>query len=710
VLNDKLKIGSTFNYSMRESRASVQGYIWSADVFRAAQTPGNIPAYFPNSTKGYQETDPLKIGYFVPGDLYQNAAVIFDDFSNPVHNVASTLYAELEIIKGLNFKTLYGQNFTQNFRRNYTEQSMNPEGNPAKLDVSSNRNASTSVDNTLTFDRKIGSFNVNAMAGTSIVNMYSNRLQADRTGYPEGDPEGLRYLGFGAAASVVNSETASNVRLASYFGRVNLNYDEKYLLTASVRRDGSSRFHPDVRWGVFPSVSLGWRISEESFMKSIDWLDLLKIRGSWGQVGNQNVGSDYAYVSTVQSGTVNANNIATDQTFGLPLTRATGKVIWQRGNQKVTWETTTMANVGVDFGINKVNGTLEVFQNNTDDILLPANNPDIAGYFIGATQRVNAGKIQTSGLELSLNYGDKKGDFGYNIGANFTYSENEIVSLSANKFITGGSSNFKQVATSMSRAYVGDPIGSFYGFQTDGIFNTQAEVDAANANARDKAKQRAIAAGKPLTDAQAAAVYFIAAKTGPGDYKFKDNDGNGMIGDDDKANLGSGTPKIQFGLNFSCDYKAFDLALNMIGVGGVQIFSMLEPGLSDPSKWTKLTSVIDHWTPENLSQNSPRYTMTDPNKNLRASDRWIHDGSYFRFQNVILGYTLPANWSSKIGLSKVRAYVNVQNLYTITSYPFLDPEVIGSNSDGATTDTASGVDVGSAPTPRTIMLGLNINF
>jgi hypothetical protein len=445
-------------------------------------------------------------------------------------------------------------------------------------------------------------------------------------------------------------------------------------------------------------------------MKSIDWLDQLKIRGSWGQVGNQNVGSDYAYVSTVQSGTVNASNLATDQTFGLPLARATGKVIWQRGNEAVTWETTTMSNIGIDFGIKKISGTLEVFQNNTDDILLPANNPDIAGYFLGFTQKVNSGKIQTQGLEISLNYGDKKGDFGYNIGANFTYSENEIVSLSANKFIVGGTSNFKQVATSMSRAYVGDPLGSFYGFQTDGIFNTQAEVDAANANARDKAKQRAIAAGKPLTDAQAASVFYIAANTRPGDYKFKDNDGNGIIGDDDKANLGSGTPKIQLGLNFSCNYKAFDLALNMIGVGGVQIYSMIEPGLSDPSKWTKLTSIVDHWTPETLSQNSPRYTMTDPNKNLRASDRWIHDGSYFRFQNVILGYNLPAKWAHMVGLSKVRAFVNMQNIYTITSYPFLDPEVIGNNSDGATTDTASGVDTGSAPTPRTVTLGININF
>jgi len=445
-------------------------------------------------------------------------------------------------------------------------------------------------------------------------------------------------------------------------------------------------------------------------MSSIDWLDMLKIRGSWGQVGNQNVGSDYAYVSTVLSGTVHSSNLATDEAFGIPLARNTGKVIYQIGNRNLTWEATTMTNFGVDYGIKKVSGTVEVFRNNTDDILLAAQYPDIAGYFTGATAKVNTGKIQTQGIEFSLNYADNKGSFGYNVGAYFTYSENEIISLGQNTFVSGGSVTFKQVSSTMSKSFVGQPLGSFYGWQTDGIFNTQEEVDAANANARALAQERATAAGKPLTAAQLAATYYINARTGPGDYKFKDIDGNGMIQDADQTYLGSGLPKMQFGLNFSCNYKSFDFALNMLGVAGVQIHSMFEPGLSDPSKWTKLTSVIDHWTPDNKSQNHPRYTMSDPNKNLRSSDRWIHDGSYFRFQNIILGYTIPANWSRKIGVSSVRAYANLQNLFTITSYPFYDPEVMGTTANGATLDTAPGVDVGSSPTPRTTTFGITINF
>jgi len=707
ALKDKLKVGTTINYSSRESRNSTQGFIWSADLFRSVQVPGNIPAYFPNSDKGYQEVDAKKIAYFMPGDLYQNSAVIFNDISNPVHNIATTLYAELEILKGLNFKTLVGQNFSQTYNRNFEMGSLNPQGGDSRLDLASNRSFSTSWDNTLTFDKKINGLSVNLLAGINTTNFNTNQFSASRSGFPTGDPEGLRYLGFGNALTVVNGENASNVRLASYFGRVNLSYNDKYLLTATVRRDGSSRFYDANRWGVFPSFSTGWRISEEPFMKSISWLDMLKIRASWGKVGNQNVGTDYAYISSTRSGFVSQNS-STDQAFGVTPVRQTGKVILRRGNKDLVWESTAMTNIGLDYSIKKISGSVEYFNNYTSDILLDAQYPSIAGYY--ETQKVNSGEVRSQGFEFNLNYGDKKGDFGYDLGLNFTYAENEIMSLSTNKFVQGGNTIFKGITQSMSRSYVGDPIGSFYGWQLDGIFNTAEEVAAANLNARTKAQERATAAGKPLTDAELANVYHVHKNTAPGDYKFKDNNGDGIINDDDKANLGSGTPKFHFGLNFSCNYKAFDLSIGMLGVTGVQIYTMYEPALLQPHAFAKLSSIVDHWTPENQTTNFPRYTVSDPNKNLRSSDKWIHDGSYLRFQNIILGYTLPNKMLSKVGIDKLRAFVNVQNLYTLTSYPFLDPEVSGTSFDGATTDTASGVDVGSSPTPRTIMFGLNINF
>ena len=260
----------------------------------------------------------------------------------------------------------------------------------------------------------------------------------------------------------------------------------------------------------------------------------------------------------------------------------------------------------------------------------------------------------------------------------------------------------------MSRPYVGDPIGSFYGYNAIGIFNTQAEVDAANENARVKAK----ANNPALTDAQLAGIYYISPLTAPGDRIFEDRDGDGKITSEDEMNLGSGNPKFQFGLNLSADYKGFDLTANFSGSAGVQVYSMFEPALSLPGRFGSLSSIQDHWTPTNQTDNFPRYTMSDPNGNGRASNVWIHDASYVRLQNLVLGYTLPANLISKVGLGSLRMFVSAQNLLTITNYPFLDPEVISNDAylNNGSEDLSAGVDAGSAPMPTTVMFGINVKF
>jgi len=445
-------------------------------------------------------------------------------------------------------------------------------------------------------------------------------------------------------------------------------------------------------------------------MSSVGWLDLLKVRASWGQVGNQNVGNEYAYLSTVRSGyTKTWGDGDTDYALGTASTRNTGKVIWQRGNEAVTWETTTILNLGVDFSINAFDGSLELFRNNTTDVLLSSQIPDIAGYYPGTSQKVNSGEIQTQGVDFSLNYTKSVNKFTFNAGLNITYAQNEIISLSKNDYVASSSSqNYKQITGKISRSYVGDPIGSFYGWQTAGIFNTQTEVDAANKNARDIAKKN----NPALTDAQLAGIYYIHARTSPGDRIFEDTNGDGVITDKDQINLGCGNPKMQYGLNFSASYEGFDLSLNFIGVSGVQIYSMFEPALSLPGRFGSLSSMQDHWTPTNQTDNFHRYTMSDPNNNTRASDLWIHDGSYFRLQNLNFGYNLPANLVSKMGLGSLRVFANAQNLFTITKYPFLDPEVISNDAylGGGSVDLSAGVDAGSAPSPLTIMLGLNIKF
>jgi len=708
LLNDKLTVGSTINYTISESRGSTQGNIWFADIFKNSIMPGNIPAYNEDGTP-YQETDQDKIAYFMAGELYQNNVIDYVDYSNPTHKVFNSFYAELQIIKGLSFKSLLSQKYSQNYSRNYTLQSLNPEGNDASLGVSSSRSMTYSWDNTLTYNNKFGDLNVNALVGSNLYNTQYNGFSASRSSYPEGDPEALRYLNFGSADSQTNSESAYNVRMASYFGRINLNYKDKYLLTATVRRDGSSRFYEDVRWGTFPSFSLGWRISDEEFLSSLTWLDYLKLRAGWGQVGNQNVGSNYAYISSVRSGYVSAwGDGGTDAVFGEDGTRNTGRAIYERGNKNVTWETTTMTNIGFDYSIKGFNGSFELFKNNTNDILVDAQFPEFVGYYPGTSQKINGGEIETKGFDFNINYSKKAGDFSYTVGVNGSYSVNEIVSLNDQEYIEGASTNWNTVAYSMSRSYVGDPIGSFYGWQLDGIFNTQTEVDAANQTAREYAAQQ----DASLTQSELDGTYYISANTAPGDYKYKDLNGDGIITDEDKTYLGCGNPKFQFGINYNCDYKNFDMALNFTGVAGVKIYAMMEPGLTYAATFNSLSALKDHWTPENHTDNYPRLTISDPNKNQRASDKWLYNGSYLRLQNVVFGYTLPTNWSSKIGLQKLRMYANIQNVFTLTKYPFLDPEVQGTSSMGGnkSVDTSAGVDVGSAPTPTTVIFGINVNF
>lgn len=708
VLKDKLKLGSNLSFVSKDNQGSNQGDIWGADLFRVAQTPGNIPAYDANG-KGYQETNPAKINYFMPGDLYQNHAVIFNERTSPSTNFISILFADLKILKELTFKSVLTNTYTSFFNRNYRVSSQNPEGGISSLDVSSGYGYSRNWENLLTFDKKLtDDINFNLLLGTAAFQGENHSLSGSRSPFPAGDIEALRYLNFGNPITQTNSEGASATRSASYFTRLNVSYKDKYLLTASLRQDGSSRFYEDYRWGLFPSISTGWKISSEDFMQSVSWINLLKLRASWGQVGNSNVGSTYAYLSTVRSGFAGNGDGDTDYAIGTGTVRTTGRTIWQRGTQDISWETLTTSNIGLDYEMKNFSGSLEFYRNKTTDMLLPAQATEIAGYYPGSSIKVNSGAIQTQGVDFSLNYAKKIKDFSFSVGINVTYLDNEILSLDKNLFVASDySQNFKSIMGKMSRSYVGDPIGAFYGYNATGIFNTQAEVDAVNKNARDYA----LSQNPALTPAQLAAIYYISPKTSPGDRIFEDINGDGKITSADEKYLGSGNPDFQYGLNMSANYKGFDLTANFSGAAGHQIYSMFEPALSMPGRFGSLSSIQDHWTPTNQTSNYPRYTMSDPNGNGRASNMWIHDADYIRLQNLVLGYTLPSSFTTKIGLSSMRIYSSAQNLFTITEYPFLEPEVISNeNNSNGSNDLSAGVDVGAAPIPVTVMLGLNVKF
>lgn len=710
LINDKLKIGGTINYNTNEQRGSSQSTAGGSAIFGALQTPSSTPEFLANG-RPYQEIDAAKTAYIFPGANLINQVLLAEDYFNPNHKILNSIYADLRIIKGLNFKSLFGQSFSQNYSRTYNSQSLNPLGADASLTVNTGRMYTYSWDNTLTYDNLIGKHKINTLVGTNSYKSNFNLFTSSRQQFPGGDPLELRYLNFGNPATQTNGEDASSIGLSSYFGRINYSYGGKYLFTATVRRDGSSRFYKDVRWGTFPSISLGWNIADENFMKSVSWLDVLKLRTSWGQVGNQETGQSYAYISKVSSGVIGAAQAGgTDYIFGSGQVRSKGKTFTLRGNESLTWEVTNMTNVGIDMTSGNFSSTLEYFNNQTNDILLDSQFPDALGYTYGLnpiTPKVNAGRVDTKGYEFNVNYNKGNGNFKFNIGLTGTYVNNKIISLGDREFISGANSqSYRNLTTIMSRAYVGDAIGSFYGWKVDGIFNSAEEVNNANQNARAKA----LAANPGLTPQNLAGIYYVSPKTGPGDFKFQDTNGDGIITDLDRVYLGNGNAKYMFGLNWSSEFKNFDFGLNIHAVTGINIHASLEPALSFPGAFNSLSSIRDHWTPTSLSQNSPRYTMSDPNNNYRPSDRWIYDGSFARIQNLILGYSFPKSLVSKLKVSRARVFMNVQNLYTLTSYPFYDPEVKGTSADGGNFDVNAGLDVGSAPLPRTFMFGLNFGF
>jgi TonB-linked SusC/RagA family outer membrane protein len=667
-----------------------------------------MPTHFENGVP-YIEYDGEIQDYFYgykPSSMY-NYVEIFDERSDPRYNFNMELYTNFDIIEGLKFESRYGYRMRNNYFRNFNTNIGNPQSVASALDVNSGLTIGYTWQNTLTYNKTIKEHRINVVAGTTLAESTFNRVSAKRTNFPESEPDELKYLDFGDATTATNGEDFRNHRTNSYFARVNYSLMDKYLLTATVRRDGDAYFHPDVRWGTFPSVSLGWVISDEDFMSNLEWLDVLKLRAGTGEVGRAR--DNYAYLNSVSSGELTRiGDGNSDYYFGGA--RNTGKIVTGVGNPNLTWETTRMTNYGLDFGIGKFSGSVEYFKNTTFDILLPAQIPDIAGYSYGVNVStapfVNAGEVNTHGVDFNLNYAKTDGDFHFSINLNGAYSVNELTDLYQQEYIGEEPTNsFLGGVTTMSRSYVGESIGSFYGYRWAGMFNSAAEVDAANQNARDIAQQN----NSDISQEDLNNTYYISAQTAPGDFMFKDLNGDGQITDADKEHLGSGNPTFSGGLNFSADYKGFDFSLNFAGVAGNKIHAAIEPVLLNASSFNNSRDILNHWTPENQNTNVPRLTMNDPNFNYRASDRWLYDGAYLRCQNIILGYTLPQKIMGKV-VKEVRIYANAKNMFTISNYAFLDPEVQGSTIGAGDVDMGAGVDIGSMPLPRAFTFGINAKF
>lgn len=587
-----------------------------------------------------------------------------------------TAYTDIKLTSWLKYRFTAGLDYSLNRFNGFLP--IYNDGNRsrplAQLQDNRNQFISTVFTNALTFEKTFGEHYLNVLALGERQDSEFRGLGASGQ-RPDNNIQVLQGISNPAASSSLFENS-----LLSFAGRLNYEYGGKYLLGASVRRDGSSRFAPGNKWGTFPAVSVGWRISEEAFLKENPVISELKIRGSWGESGYNAIG-DYEWQPLVQ-----ANN--TLYPFGNSPTL--GSYFNQLGNTSLSWEVTTTTNVGLDasFLNNKFFLTAEYYNRETDGLLLRVPIPESIGY--SSSPLANVGSMRNYGFETSLGYNHSSPKFDWSLTGTLDVTRNEVLSLAtANATIDAGE-NADFGGFAITRTQAGEPIQSFFGWQVESIFQSQAEIDALN----DKAPNG----------------FYQNNQTAPGDIKFSDLNGDGQVNADDRTFLGSYLPKFSYGLNWTGNYQNFDFTLYFQGVYGNKIYNGTKViGQGMLRLFNATTDVLDAWTPQNTDTDVPRAISGDPNQNSRTSDRFLEDGSYLRIKNLSIGYTIP---SSQIGaltnnvISKIRIYVSSQNLLTFTKYTGYDPEV-GSRAGNLLTN---GIDYGLYPQPRTFLAGISVGF
>ena len=587
-----------------------------------------------------------------------------------------TFFTEVKFTKWLKYRFVAGADFANSQFTSFLP--IYNDGNRSRViaSLSENRNNffSTVFTNQLTFDQSFGKHNVNIIAVAEKQDAKSEGISASGQ-RPDNNIQVLQ----GVSNPNGSSSLAQN-SLISYVGRLTYDYAGKYLLGASIRRDGSSKFAPGRKWGIFPSASVGWRISEESFMKSITAISSLKLRASIGQTGYNAIG-DYDWQPLISAN-------STIYPFGNTTTNL-GSYFNRLGNTGLSWEETTMSNVGFDLSLGNFDISAELYKRKTDGLLLSVPLPESLGF--SSSPLANVGSMQNTGFELALGYNHRSTDFNWNLAGTFDMVRNKVLSLATPNANINSGNNADFGGFDITRTQAGRPIQSFYGWQVDGIFQNAAEVAAANALGNDNAP-------------------YQNTSTAPGDIRFKDLNGDGKIDGSDRTFLGSYIPKFSYGLNWSGTYKNFDFAVYFQGVQGNKVYNGVKViGQGMLRLFNATTDVLNAWTPQNTNTDVPRAVSGDPNQNTRTSDRFIEDGSYLRLKNVSIGYTFSSESLKKISnnvVSRVRIYVSSQNLLTFTKYSGFDPEVASRGNNLLN----NGIDYGQYPQARTVLFGVNLGF
>ena len=685
--SDLLKVGEQVSFVYKMNNGISVGNQYNNTLRGAFGTSPLAPIYSDNNIYDSPYNDTTNSDWYnADGNPYGSMMTNSNNENKDV-TFSGNVYAELQPIKNLKFRTVFGAVYTTNEYRSFSPlyqfsiYSFNNTRTSAAQNMS--HGLTMTWTNTATYDWTVGEHAFNALLGMEMSRYSGTYLRGTtgmlRDGFDDWDHA---YLDNGTATSADNGlgvagHPNDETRTVSYFARFGWNWKETYMINATVRTDGSSRFARGNRYGVFPSVSAGWTISNEAFMEDThDWLDFLKLRVSWGQVGNQNI-DNYQYTAPITSSNTHyifGNQVGADAQSGF-----WGAYPSRLANEDVTWETSEQTNIGIDarFLRSRLSLTADFYIKTTKDWLVEA--PILATAGTGAPY-INGGDVKNTGIELALTWNDQIGsDFQYNVGVNGAYNKNKVGNIPTEDGIIHGDVNMLYDNTpEFYRASNGHPIGYFWGFETAGIFQNKQQIE----------------------DWRAAGNGILQADVQPGDVIYVDQDHNGVIDDNDKVDLGNGTPDFTYGFNLGFSYKNFDFALNAYGAAGNQIVQSYRNHANSHSNYT--SAILGRWTGEGTSNRIPRVTET--NINWQFSDLYIQDGDYLRISNITIGYDFAKLINLK-AISQARLYFQVQNAFTFTKYDGMDPEI-----GYGTSDWVSGIDLGYYPRPRTYLIGVNLKF
>jgi TonB-linked SusC/RagA family outer membrane protein len=637
--------------------------------------------------------DPTKMGGFRgPENSFDGS-----DPTNPVEfallnqtyvktiQILGTAYIDVNIMPWLKFRSTFGTNYTNQFQTTYV---------PIFNDGGTGSTSTANINNirlnymtllytqALTFDKSFGKHQVNAVV---VYEQQGQKLRDERASGNQATNEVRELVG---ATNIAVSQGVEQNLIKSWVGRVTYNYDSKYLLSGSIRRDGLSVFAPGHKFRNFPAVSVGWRLDQEDFMHSMSSVSELKLRAGWGQTGIDGLSlGNYSWQVPVLA---NQTNYPFNNVIG----NANGSYYNRLSNLNLEWEVTDQVNVGLDLGLwrNKFTMTAEYFRRTTDNLIINIPIPPSYGFGNGGNVPTNAAAMRNTGFEFQLGYHKRDGDFKWDVSGIFTVIRNKVtrLNLETASFPAGADADFGNGA--ITNTLVGHAIQSFYGYITDGIFQNATEVT-----------------NGPIQ---------VVGVTAPGDIRFKDISGpdgkpDGRITDLDRTFIGSYLPKFSYSLNYTATYKNLDASIFFQGVQGNKIFNAERVIVEGMIRlFNSGTQVLNAWTPGSGEQEMPRAIGGDPNGNSRVSTRWIEDGSYLRLKNIIIGYNFGAgklqSWTKGV-IQRFRIYVSSQNLFTITKYKGWDPE-IGAVNTKPNRQLTTGIDYGQYPSARSFQVGLQVGF